>query len=115
MHGQGVYYWGADESTYFGTWYKNRQNGCGVKFYPSGATEYGEWKDDQFLGEYTGVCPKETAYDAMQNALDTAQNARMFKYKPESEVTLQAREFYLHQHPTVYEEGTEWAMPAGTS
>ena len=52
------------------------------------------------MGEYTGVCGMDESYDAMQNALDTAQSARMFKYKPESEVTLQARSQYFHQHPT---------------
>ena len=111
MHGLGVYYWAKEQSTYFGYWNDNSQNGCGVKFYKNGALEYGEWKDDQFLGHFTGVCGPEESYGAMNDALDVAQRARMFKYKPESEVTLQRRAFTLHQDPVIYQEGTEWMMP----
>ena len=111
MHGLGVYYWANDKSSYFGNWRDNSQNGCGVKFYGNGNHEFGEWKDDQYLGQYTGVCGEEQSYGAMNNALDVAQRARMFKYKPESEVTLQRRAFTLHQDPVVYQEGTEWMMP----
>ena len=53
MHGFGVYTWAADDSTYYGEWQNNSQNGCGVKLYGSGALEVGEWKDDQYLVEYT--------------------------------------------------------------
>ena len=111
MHGFGVYYWANDRSSYFGNWRDNSQNGCGIKFYSGGAVEYGEWKDDQYLGQYTGVCGEAESYGAMNNALDVAQRARMFKYKPESEVTMQRRAFTLHQDPVIYQEGTEWMMP----
>ncbi len=40
-----------------------------------------------------------------------AQRAKMFKYKPESEVTLHMRQMYMHQDPIVYQDGTEWMMP----
>ena len=111
MHGYGVYYWANDRATYFGNWDNNSQSGCGVKFFNSGAVEYGEWKDDQYLGSFTGVCGREESWGAMNNALDVAQRARMFKYKPDSEVTLMRRGFTLHQDPVVYQEGTEWQMP----
>jgi hypothetical protein len=111
MHGYGVYYWANDRSTYFGKWDENSQQGCGVKFYGSGAMEYGEWKRDQYLGSYTGVCGRTESYGAMNNAIDVAQRARMFKYKPDSEVTLQKRPFTMHQDPLVYQAGTEWQMP----
>ena len=42
MHGFGVYTWAADDSTYYGEWQNNSQNGCGVKLYGSGALEVGE-------------------------------------------------------------------------
>ena len=111
MHGYGVYYWKNDRSTYFGGWNDNAQTGCGVKFYGNGAIEYGEWKDDQYLGSYTGVCGEAASYAAMNNAIDVAQRARMFKYKPDSEVALQKRPYTLNQDPVVYEEGTQWQMP----
>lgn len=111
MHGYGVYYWANDRATYFGKWDDNAQSGCGVKFYGNGGVEFGEWKDDQYLGQYTGVCGQQESYAAMNNAVDVAQRARMFKYKPDSEVTLQRRPFTMHQDPVVYQSGTEWTMP----
>ena len=111
MHGYGVYYWANDRATYFGKWDDNAQSGCGVKFYGNGGVEFGEWKDDQYLGQYTGVCGQQESYAAMNNAVDVAQRARMFKYKPDSEVTLQRRPFTAHQDPVVYQSGTEWTMP----
>ena len=111
MHGHGVYYWKNDGSTYFGEWDDNAQQGCGVKFYGNGAIEWGEWKDDQFLASFTGVCGETQSYGSMNNALDVAQRARMFKYKPDSEVTMQLRAFTPYQDPVVYQEGTEWQMP----
>ena len=57
MHGYGVYRWDHTGDVYFGEWRNNAQHGCGIKF--SGqddGAEYGEWKDDQYLGSYTGVC-----------------------------------------------------------
>ena len=111
MHGFGAYYWSNDRSTYFGKWNDNSQSGCGVKFYGNGSVEFGEWKDDQYLGSYTGVCGEQESYGAMNNAIDVAQRARMFKYKPDSEVTLQRRPFTMHQDPVVYQAGTEWQMP----
>ena len=82
-----------------------------MKFYGNGAIEWGEWKDDQFLGSFTGVCGETQSYGSMNNALDVAQRARMFKYKPDSEVTMQLRAFTPYQDPVVYQEGTEWQMP----
>ena len=111
MHGYGVYYWANDRATYFGKWDDNAQSGCGVKFYGNGGVEFGEWKDDQYLGQYTGVCGQAESYAAMNNAVDVAQRARMFKYKPDSEVTLQRRPFTMHQDPVMYQSGTEWSMP----
>ena len=112
MHGYGVYRWSHTGDVYFGEWRNNAQHGCGVKF--SGqddGADFGEWKDDQFLGSYTGVCGEMESYDAMNMAINTAQSARMFKYKPESEATLQRRGFLMHQDPLIYEQGTEWSMP----
>lgn len=112
MHGYGVYRWDHTGDVYFGEWRNNAQHGCGIKF--SGqddGAEYGEWKDDQYLGSYTGVCGETESYDAMNMAINTAQSARMFKYKPESEATLQRRGFVMHQDPIIYEQGTEWTMP----
>ena len=112
MHGYGVYRWDHTGDVYFGEWRNNAQHGCGIKF--SGqddGAEYGEWKDDQYLGSYTGVCGEVESYDAMNLAINTAQSARMFKYKPESEATLQRRGFVMHQDPIFYEQGTEWTMP----
>jgi hypothetical protein len=111
MHGFGAYSWGHDKSSYFGKWDNNQQSGCGVKFFANGSVEFGEWKEDQYLGQYTGVCGAQESYGAMNNAIDVAQRARMFKYKPDSEVTLQKNGFTMHQDPIVYQSGTEWQMP----
>ena len=115
MHGYGVYSWTSDDSTYFGEWKNNSQNGCGVKLYRSGAVEVGEWKDDQYLGEYTGRCGEEEQNLAMWNAIKASQRARMFQNKPDGEVVMLRNirnpELAENNHPVVYEQGTEWRMP----
>jgi len=114
MHGHGVYTWTSEDSTYFGEWKDNSQNGCGVKLYGSGAVEMGEWKDDQFIGDY-GRCGKEGQERALLMAIEAAQRARMFTDKPDGEVVvlrnIQHPERAENQHPVVYDEGTEWQMP----
>mmetsp|Transcript_1515 Transcript_1515/g.3318 ORF Transcript_1515/g.3318 Transcript_1515/m.3318 type:complete len:334 (-) Transcript_1515:1693-2694(-) len=115
MHGHGVYTWTSDDSTYFGEWNNNSQSGCGVKLYGSGAVEVGEWKDDQYLGEYTGRCGQEEQEKAMLLAVEAAQRARMFTNKPDGEVVVLKNsirpDLAENQHPVVYEKGTEWQMP----
>ncbi|CEF99756.1 MORN motif [Ostreococcus tauri] len=115
MHGYGVYTWSSDDSMYFGEWKNNSQNGCGVKLYGSGAVEVGEWKDDQYLGEYTGRCGEDEQDTAMFNAMKAANRARMFTNKPDGEVTILKNiarpEESVNNHPVVYEGGTEWMMP----
>ena len=115
MHGFGVYTWAADDSTYYGEWQNNSQNGCGVKLYGSGALEVGEWKDDQYLGEYTGRCGETEQNRALMNALEAATRARLFTGKPDGEVVILKNQTQPEnaesQHPVVYEAGTEWQMP----
>lgn len=115
MHGYGVYSWAQDDSTYFGEWNKNSQNGCGVKLYGSGALEVGEWKDDQYLGEYTGRCGEREQNRAMMQAMEAATRAKMFTEKPDGEVVIlrsqEEPEKAANQHPVVYDKGTEWMMP----
>ena len=115
MHGYGVYTWGLDDSTYYGHWQNNSQNGCGVKLYGSGAVEVGEWKDDQYLGEYTGRCGEDEQNRAMMHAMEVATRARLFTGKPDGEVVVLENisnpDTAESHHPVVYDRGTEWQMP----
>jgi hypothetical protein len=81
----------------------------------NGAVEYGEWKYDQYLGQYTRKCPLDKSIASMETAIDSAARAKMFERKPNSEVYLRIVEHFpdylMHHDPIVYKKGTEWTMP----
>ena len=97
MSGPGIYH--GDGFMFLGEWEGNQKSGCGVAAYMNGAVEYGEWKYDQYLGQYTRKCPLDKSIASMETAIDSAARAKMFERKPNSEVYLrivQHRELFDH-------------------
>jgi hypothetical protein len=113
MSGPGIYY--GDGYMFMGEWEDNQKSGCGVAAYMNGVVEYGEWKYDQYLGQYTRKCPLDKSIASMESSIDSAARAKMFERKPNSEVYLRIVEgktdYLKHHDPIVYKKGTEWTMP----
>lgn len=113
MHGLGIYY--TDGYMFMGEWQNNGKHGCGVGVYSNGFIEYGEWKYDQYLGQYTRLCPLDKSVAIMENAVDVAARAKMFTNKPNAEISLRLATVdpknVENQDPVLYKQGEEWRMP----
>ena len=74
MSGPGIYH--GDGFMFLGEWEGNQKSGCGVAAYMNGAVEYGEWKYDQYLGQYTRKCPLDKSIASMAVSIDAIDLSR---------------------------------------